>query len=387
MPMNSATNLSCSDEDIRFVLTVALIVGGWSSIVTCVLGLLANTFSIIILAQQRMRSLSTNIYLIALAVVNFLWLVFFLIFYALRLTIILPSYISANDQQIFSVYNQMFHRLSPYIIPSMNTLQLCIIYYTVAVSVDRYLYISMGLNVSQYCTIRNALRIIFSLTIFAILFILPYWFKYRAVTYLDYQNRTHYEVSHTKLGQQKIFQQVINVYIYVPVVHVIPLITLLLINILTVRRLIQYHDEHRRLLCQSIRQMTMMQTKVLYSRRHFHVSIMLIAVVVLFLLCRLPMLMNNLYEVHNSTKNNRLTEDNLYFQCRILLTFNTFANFMQTINSNGNLIIYILCCQNFRETTREVFDKLMNFFRLQSNEGLLSMIHIRSRTSTRSTVT
>lgn len=77
----------------------------------------------------------------------------------------------------------------------MNTLQLCIIYYTIAVSVDRYLYVSMGLNVSQYCTIRNALRIIFLLTIFSIIFIIPHWFKYHVITYIDSQNRTDYKLS------------------------------------------------------------------------------------------------------------------------------------------------------------------------------------------------
>lgn len=77
----------------------------------------------------------------------------------------------------------------------MNTLQLCIIYYTMAVSVDRYLYISAGVNPSQYCTVRNALRIILSLTIFAIIFILPYWFKFRVITHLDSKNRTHYKTT------------------------------------------------------------------------------------------------------------------------------------------------------------------------------------------------
>ena len=68
---------SCSKDDEHFVLNVLLIVGGWSSLATCILGLLANTFSIIILANKRMRTLSTNIYLMALAAVNLLWLILF----------------------------------------------------------------------------------------------------------------------------------------------------------------------------------------------------------------------------------------------------------------------------------------------------------------------
>lgn len=174
-----------------------------------------------------------------------------------------------------------------------------------------------------------------------------------------------------------------NIYGYIPIVHVIPLVTLILINILTVRRLIQYQDEHRRLLSKSIRQMVMIKTNLAYPRRHYHVSIMLIAVVVLFLLCRFPMLINHFYEVRYSRTNaNTTSKENLYFQCRIQRPFNAFVNFMQTINSNGNLIIYLLCCQNFRETSKEFIDKVVQFFRLQSNESIMSMMHIRSRTST-----
>jgi hypothetical protein len=110
MTFNNTTNVACTKEDENFVLMVLLIVGGWSSIITCILGLLANAFSIIILANKRMRTLSTNIYLIALAAVNLLWLILFLIFYALRLTIIVPYFISKNEEDSYSIYNQIFHR-------------------------------------------------------------------------------------------------------------------------------------------------------------------------------------------------------------------------------------------------------------------------------------
>lgn len=77
----------------------------------------------------------------------------------------------------------------------MNTLQLCIIYYTVTVSIDRYFYVFMGLNTHHYCTVRNALRVIMIVTIFAIIFILPYWFKHRAIVWIDTANRTRYRLS------------------------------------------------------------------------------------------------------------------------------------------------------------------------------------------------
>ncbi len=187
----------------------------------------------------------------------------------------------------------------------------------------------------------------------------------------------------TDIGQQKIFREIVNIYIFIPIVHVIPFITLIFINILTVRRLIQYHHEHRRLLSNSIRQMpTIKSNMTYYSRRHYHVTIMLVGVVLLFLLCRIPMLINLIYEVRYSLSDEYSSKDSRYFQCRIQRIFSTFANFMQTINSNGNLIIYLLCCQNFRETSKELFEKLLNYIRLQINEHILTIIYGRSRAST-----
>jgi hypothetical protein len=104
MALNNTTKLACTKDDENFVLMILLIIGGWSSVVTCILGLLANAFSIIILANKRMRTLSTNIYLIALAVVNLLWIILFFLFYALRLTIIVPYFISENHENLYSVY-------------------------------------------------------------------------------------------------------------------------------------------------------------------------------------------------------------------------------------------------------------------------------------------
>jgi hypothetical protein len=131
--------------------------------------------------------------------------------------------------------------------------------------------------------------------------------------------------------------------------------------------------------------MAMLNTNIVYSRRHHHITIMLIGVVLLFLLCRFPMLINQIYEVRHSITDSNVSKDHLHFQCRIQRPFNTFANFMQTINSNGNLIIYLLCSQHFRETSRELFEKLLNCIRLRSNEQIWLMLQQRSRASTRST--
>ena len=67
----------------------------------------------------------------------------------------------------------------------MNTLQLCSIYYTVAVSLDRFLYLSYGIQAETICNVRNSLRVITLITVCSILFILPHWFKHRVVVHTN----------------------------------------------------------------------------------------------------------------------------------------------------------------------------------------------------------
>ena len=189
----------------------------------------------------------------------------------------------------------------------------------------------------------------------------------------------------TDITRKKLFRGIVDIYIYILGVHIVPFITLIFINALTVHCLLQYRDEHLRLLSNSVRQMTMTKTDLAYSRRHFHVTIMLIAAVTLFLLCRFPILIDQIYEVRYSIMNDEKPKQNIHFRCRIQPTFVIFANVMQTINCNGNLIIYLLCSQNFRDVSKELLEKLLNYTRVLLNENALLMISRRPRGDTRTT--
>lgn len=179
--------------------------------------------------------------------------------------------------------------------------------------------------------------------------------------------------SDTEIGEQRLFREIIDVYIYIPIVHVIPIVTLLIINILTIHRLAKYQNDHRRLLSKSIQQMaTIRRSSLTHSQRHHRVTTMLIGIVSLFLLCRIPMLIDQMHKIPNS----------IHQHCRARRVFSICANFLQTINSNGNLIIYLLFYRNFRETSQEILGELIHFIRLS-----MLFTHTRSRASTHSTDT
>lgn len=181
----------------------------------------------------------------------------------------------------------------------------------------------------------------------------------------------------TSIGKQKLFRQIVNIYLQIPIVHLIPLLTLIIINILTVRRLIKYHSKRSRLFSLSIRQKSLSNE----SQRHHPITVMLISVILLFVLCRIPMLVNQLCELQH------LTKYHLCFSCRIQRVFNTCANFMQTINSNGNLIIYLIFGRNFRDVSKELLQQCFDSLRFLRPKHNLFNGRGRSRASTHSTDT
>ena len=106
-----------------------------------------------------------------------------------------------------------------------------------------------------------------------------------------------------------------------------------------------------------------------------------IGLIVLFFICRIPMLVNQLCELQH------LTKYHLCFSCRIHRVFSTCANFMQTINSNGNLIIYLIFCRKFRDISKELIENCVDLLRFLRPSYYLFSGRGRSRASTHSTDT
>lgn len=189
----------------------------------------------------------------------------------------------------------------------------------------------------------------------------------------------------TQIGQRSIFQHLVHVYLNIPFVHIIPFITLIIINTLIIRRLIQYHRNHSRLLTKSTRKWKSIRSNSSYSRRHYRTTIMLIAVVVFFLVCRCPMLFIQLFEVKYSSEEDYDVHDHLYFRCRIQRTLGTWAKFLQTVNANGNVIIYLFFCQNFRKISKNLIRHLLSDRQYNSAALILYSMPQRSRVNTHST--
>ena len=253
----------------------------------------------------------------------------------------------------------------------MNTLQLCSIYYTVAVSFDRFLYLSYGLRAETICTVRNSLRVIILISIFSILFILPHWFKYQVkITENDRAQlrcKNHRNTRKdpalrsigffllvTSIGENQLFRKIIHIWLYIPVVYALPFLLLTFINFFTIKLLRKFYFSRRQ-------HFHFTSTRSAHSneQRERGVTLMLIGIVVLFFICRFPMLINHVLETKlsltsynvNDKRGFNSSQTIIHDHCRSRRLFNTAVNFLQTINASANLVFYYLFGKNFRETS------------------------------------
>ncbi|CAF2640777.1 unnamed protein product [Rotaria sp. Silwood2] len=354
MMNNSDQNsLACSLSDERHVLHVQYILGGWISCIVVLFGIFSNGLSILVLSNCRMRYLSTNIYLLALSIVNLVWLMLYFGVNSFRFTLIVPKFLANREEDAYHEYDDFVQRFSPYIIPLMNTLQLCSIYYTVAVSFDRFLYLSYGLQAETICTVRNSLRVITIITICSTLFILPHWFKHR----VELNENKRVQLKLTTIGENELFRKIIHIWLYIPVVYALPFLLLIFINFFTIKLLRKFYLNRRRHL-----NLTSALSAQNNEQRGRGITSMLIAVVLLFFICRFPMLINHIFETKLSltsyddyeNKNAQSNKNMLYDHCRSRRLFNTTVNFLQTINASANLFFYYIFGENFRETSFEL---------------------------------
>ncbi|CAF0918958.1 unnamed protein product [Rotaria sordida] len=343
-------NLACSLSDERHVLYVQYILGGWISSVVVLFGIFSNGLSILVLGNSRMRYLSTNIYLLALSIVNLVWLMLYFGVNSFRFTLIVPKFLANRDEDAYHGYDDYVQRFSPYIVPLMNTLQLCSIYYTVAVSLDRFLYLSYGLQAETICNVRNSLRIIAIITISSTLFILPHWFKHR----VELTDNNRVQLKLTSIGDNELFRKIIHIWLYIPVVYAVPFLLLIFINFFTIKLLRKFYLNRRRHL-----NLTSALSTQNNEQRERGITSMLIGVVLLFFICRFPMLINHIFETKLSltsyddheNKSSHSNKNMLYDKCRSRRLFNTTVNFLQTINASANLFFYYIFGENFRDTS------------------------------------
>lgn len=331
-------------EDIHNLLNA--VVNGVLTNIVVVLGLIGNLLTIIILSQRAMRS-STNYYLSALAIWDSVVLICTLLLIGLRP---LPN------------MDGFEHNVHPYIVSYVYPLaliaQTATIWLTVSFTVERYIAVCHPLKAASMCTISRAKIVIMGVSLGSAIYNIPRWFEFRPrVVEIESPDPNTTElmtiVIRTKFSQNAVYLEVYFSWLYVPIMCIVPLLVLSILNtflILAVRR--------------SKRQRKDMNVR---QSRENNVTIMLVTVIFVFIICQVPALVYNLAYAINMK---HVTTDFGYHVLSI------FRNFLVSLNSAINFILYCALGQKFRR----IF--IHTFFRKCVHENYIPMSGVHNHTTT-----
>ncbi|CAF4026385.1 unnamed protein product, partial [Rotaria sp. Silwood2] len=162
----------------------------------CIIGLIGNSMTCLsILLNRIRRSSPTDIYIFGLSFISIFVLAGFLLTHGIRST--------------FHEYGEIIHRyLFIRVFPAHVTCLLIQIYLTAAISIDRFLLICRWRTFSyrKWRTPKRIINIIISITLFSIIYCLPFWFEH---VLIDNQY-----ISLSSFGSQPLFRLLMRQYLY-----------------------------------------------------------------------------------------------------------------------------------------------------------------------------
>ncbi|KAK7493771.1 hypothetical protein BaRGS_00014912, partial [Batillaria attramentaria] len=286
--------------------------------ILAVFGLFGNALSIVVLCNRRMRS-STSYYLISLAVYDNFILLSMVFFFNL------PA-ISEHTSAIQD-YNNNFQHVIPFAYPLSLAAQMGSIYTCVAFTIERFIAVCRPLHAANTCTKSRAKRAILLIFLWSMLYNVPRYFHYEIQSVYDNETGQHVaRMTESEFGRDEVFQHVYIIYFQLFFMFLLPFLIILVLNTALVRAIKR-----------SFHQRQEMSTS---ATREHNLTVMLVAVIIVFLVCQFPTIVDNIlvaivgYERHGGKAS--------------FVLFYYFCTFMVTINSSINFILYCLFGKKFR---------------------------------------
>ena len=251
---NITVTLGISDFQDVFDFDVPLLtlVLGFLGTFICMIGIIGNIFSIIVLCKKSMKKLSTYSYLLGLSIcdeISLVLTVFIFLDY-------LAPFLLKNLNFVTKIKLINSHKIFLfYIYPVVSSTQALSVWITLAFTVDRYLYVCKPFIGVKYCTRQRASFVIICLYILASIYSIPQFFE-RTYVRIDLPEQSGLDrlfLSLTKFGRNYYFVVIYHLFIYSVFVTLIPFFIIILLNGFLVYEIIKSRRRHRKLSHTSIR--------------------------------------------------------------------------------------------------------------------------------------
>lgn len=287
------------------------------------IGVVGNVITIVIMTRRRMRS-STNNYLAALAIFDMMYLIFTFI-------LSLSHYPRIPDSD-----NYIYWNLRPFFLMLTDTCSNTSVWLTVTFTVERYIAVCHPMKGKVFCTESRAKKAIVVVFVFCFAFTIPTPFEWVVKEKINEEtNHTTLYLDYSAFGNNYMYK---TIYYWLTVVFFIfiPFILLAIFNSFLIRSV------H----LSKVQRSSMTRGENDNSQEN-KITIMLIAVVILFFVCQLPTACHLLY----STLHEDFTTNELY----LLRGLGNIFNFLMSLNSAGNFFLYCLLSQKYRRTFIQIF--------------------------------
>lgn len=330
LAMNSTTNLSDLQDyscDTTSSKTFQFYVWGIVANIISAYGIIGNIISIIVLRHRIMQN-STSYYLISLAIYDTGVLL------SMSLFLAIPTiYLEKGDLE---GYYHAYKYMHPFCYPIALFAQTGTIYTTMAFTIERYIAVCRPLEAANTCTLSRTKRVICLIFVSSFIYNLPRFLEFETTKYVDSNsNQTLPEIQLTEIGTNQIFREVYFIYLNLFVMFLLPFSFLAVLNIQLIRAVKVARNARIK-----------MSTS---ASKEANLTMMLIAVIIVFLVCQLPSIADNILWTIFDTKQ---------LNCSIhYIRFTTISNLMVVINSAINFILYCLFGKRFRKVFIKIFCK------------------------------
>lgn len=296
---------------------------GICRLILCILGFIGNTMSIIVLTGKIYTASSTYVYLIALAVSDSLLLVMALI---LSVNDIFKETMSDNRS-----VNDFIAYTVPYIPPLLNTFQTISIWLTLGFTVDRYIMICHPFQGVKLCSRKRAIFVVIGIYLLGFVYSLPLFFEKKNVI-KQFGDVKIVGVAYTKFGSSQAYLSVVSLWSYLIFIFVVPCVILAVLNLNLILAVRESRRTERR-----------MSLGTVTGQRN-DTTVMLVAVVIVFLVCQLPALVSHTIWATNPTQ---FIHDGVMYQHLLIML--EISNFLVVLNSAINILLYYGFSKKFRK--------------------------------------
>lgn len=281
------------------------LVEGYILSCVCIIGLIGNSLTCLsILFNRVRRSSPTDIYIFGLSFSSIFVLAGFLLTHGIR--------------SLFPESGEKIHRyLFIRVFPAHVTCILIQIYLTAAIAIDRFILICcwQAFSYRKWRTSKRIIYIIFSITLFSIIYCLPFWFEHVL------NDNQHIVLS--SFGSQPLFRLLVRQYLYFIFIFLLPISCIIICTLSIVRTLYNLTKiKHKNRL------------NYLERRKHSRkINTLLLSIMTIFLFTQIPyFVFNVIYALQGPS----LMEN---VRARQYLVFN---NLLSTLNASTTFILYAI---------------------------------------------